>query len=96
MHLPDYPPTSLADLNLFGTGDDDSNPSSGKFYKNKQNLPWAIHVSGTFDYPVEKAKITDAHLKFSQWAQSVGSIYPDWYLHLPGYRNPEKIYQVPQ
>ncbi|KFD39603.1 hypothetical protein AT05_04805 [Schleiferia thermophila str. Yellowstone] len=96
IHLPDYPPTSLADLNLFGTGDDDSNPSSGKFYKNKQNLPWAIHVSGTFDYPVEKAKITDAHLKFSQWAQSVGSIYPDWYLHLPGYRNPEKIYQVPQ
>lgn len=95
IHLPDRAPTSLANMSLFGTGDDDSNPAAGRYYKNKQNLPWAIHVPGTFDYPIEKAPITSAHLKFSQWAISNGSLFPDWFLNLPGYRDATKIYQRP-
>ncbi|MFN4299689.1 MAG: LruC domain-containing protein [Thermaurantimonas sp.] len=95
IHLPDKAPTSLANTALFGTGDDDSNPSAGRYYKNKQNLPWAIHIPGTFDYPIEKTPITSAHLKFSQWAMSSGMLFPDWYLNLSGYRDNTKIYQKP-
>lgn len=95
IHLADKAPTSLANLALFGTGDDDSNPSAGRTYRNKQNLPWAIHIPGTFDYPIEKTPITSAHLKFSQWAMSSGTLFPDWFLNLTGYRDHTKIYQVP-
>ncbi|GCD78110.1 hypothetical protein JCM31826_15920 [Thermaurantimonas aggregans] len=95
IHLPDKAPTSLANMTLFGTGDDDSNPGAGRYYKNKQNLPWAIHIPGTFDYPIEKTPITSAYLKFSQWAISNGVLFPDWYLNLTGYRDATKIYQRP-
>jgi len=42
IHLPDFAPTSLADMALFKTGDDKSDPSVGKYYKTSNNLPWEI------------------------------------------------------
>jgi LruC domain-containing protein len=92
VHLPDYPPTNLANPALLGTDDDDSNPASGKYYKTVNNLPWAINIYEQFDYPIEKADITRAHLHFVQWATSNGQQYPDWYQNKPGYRNPALIY----
>ncbi len=95
VHLPDYLPTDLADESYFGTADDDSNSSSGKYYKTVNNLPWAINIYETFDYPIEKADITTAHLKFVEWATSGGSAYDDWYKDLDGYRNDNNIFVVP-
>jgi LruC domain-containing protein len=92
IHLPNQIPTSKADPALFGTGNDDSNPGTGKYYKSATNLPWAIFIAESFDYPVEKADISTAHLKFAAWAQSSGTQFPDWYLDEPGYRNPANIY----
>ena len=95
VYLPDYEPTSLANMSLFGTGDDDSNPGQGRYYKNKNNLPWGITTPVSFDYPKEKVLILDTHLKFGQWAQSNGALFADWYLNLPCYRNAANIYQAP-
>ncbi len=95
IHLPDNPPTSLVNTAYFKTGDDDSDPASGRYYKTKSNLPWAIRISSSFDYTVESAEITSAYLKFAAWAQSAGVQYPDWYLANSGYRNESNIYQVP-
>jgi len=95
VHLPDYEPTSLANMSLFGTGDDDSNPAQNRYYKNKNNLPWAITTPTSFDYPKEKVLILDTHLKFGQWAQSNGALFADWYLNLSGYRNESGIFQAP-
>lgn len=95
VHLPDYPPTALANTSLFGTGDDNSNPATGRYYKTKTNLPWAINIDGGFDYPVEKQAIINAYLKFADWAVSGGASYPDWYLDKAGYRNISNIYVVP-
>lgn len=92
IHLPNQIPTSKADPTLFGTGNDDSNPGAGKYYKSATNLPWAIFIAESFDYPVEKADISTAHLKFAAWAQSSGTQYPNWYLDEPGFRNPANIY----
>jgi LruC domain-containing protein len=95
IHLPDYTPTSLADEGYFGSGDDDSNPGVERYYKTTNNLPWAINIVESFDYPIEKIEILDAYLKFAPWAESNGEEYEDWYEDQPGYRVNENIYQVP-
>ncbi|KAF0130585.1 MAG: hypothetical protein FD155_1395 [Bacteroidetes bacterium] len=92
VHLPGYPPTALANPVYFGTEDDDTNLSTGKYYKSKTNLPWGMHLPQAFAYPLEKKVILDAHLVFGQWVQSSGFSYMDWYENKQGYRDQEFIY----
>jgi LruC domain-containing protein len=92
VHLPGYAPTDLANTSYFGTGDDDTNPATGKYYKTVNNLPWAMNVPDEFSYPLEKTTVTDAHLVFGDWVQSSGTEYVDWYDDKQGYRNTGKIY----
>lgn len=95
VHLPNYLPTSLVNQSYFGTSQDDSDPSTGKYYKTVENLPWAIKIASSYDYTIESAQITSAHLKFAGWAESSGAQFSDWYLDLSGYRNDANIYLVP-
>jgi LruC domain-containing protein len=95
VHLPDQTPTALADLSLFGTGNDDSNPATGRYYKSMTNLPWAMNFPVMFDYPVERVPIIEAYLHFADWAQSSGVQYPLWYTTAAGNRNSALIYQKP-
>ena len=95
IHLPGYKPTALANKSLLGTGDDASDPATGKYYVTKNNLPWAINIYSTFNYPDEKVPIIEAFLKFSAWAKSGGKEYQDWYKNISGYRNNGNIYVVP-
>ncbi len=92
IHLSGYAPTDLADANLFGTASDDSEPSNGRYYVNKNNLPWALNIPVSFDYPIEKADVVSAYNNFAAWALSGGSSNTDWYLDASGYRNNAKIY----
>ncbi|MCF8364181.1 MAG: LruC domain-containing protein [Bacteroidales bacterium] len=87
VHLANMPPTSLADVNLFGTGDDDSNPATGRYYKTSSNLPWAIDIIHDFVFPQEKVAIIQGYNKFADWAESGGVNYKDWYKDQDGYRN---------
>lgn len=93
IHLADYPPTDEADIALFGSGDDASNISLNRFYKSVENHPWALNIADSWEYPYERNKITGAYLKFKEWVESSGLLYPDWFKDLPGYRNPDRIYQ---
>ena len=95
VHLSDYPPTALADQSLFGTLDDDTDPGTGKYYKTSNNLPWAINIYESFEYPIEKQQVVWAYLKFVAWATSSGTTFEDWYKDLPGYRDSSKIYTPP-
>ncbi|MEI6455652.1 MAG: LruC domain-containing protein [bacterium] len=95
VHLPDFPPTSLANTAYFRTAQDDSDPATGKYYKTANNLPWAIRISSSFSYTFENKEITSAYLMFAPWAESSGTLYPDWYLDVPGYRNAANIYLRP-
>jgi LruC domain-containing protein len=92
VHMGDASPTDLASASWFGTEDDDSDLANGKTYKSVNNMPWAIHVAGSFAYPVEKTAINEAYLNFANWATSGGSLFANWYLDLPGYRNTPKVY----
>ena len=95
VHLPNYLPTDLVDPAYFGTDDDKSIPANGRYYKTETNLPWAINIYQSFDYPIEKQEIIWAHLKFAEWATSGGVLFPDWYKNLSGYRNASLIYNIP-
>jgi len=95
VHLPGKRATSLANSALFGTDFDDTDPLTGKYYQSNTNLPWAIDIPVNFEYPAEKIQITDAYLRFAAWAESGGSLFPDWYLDNSGYRDDGNIYTKP-
>ncbi len=90
IHLAGNKPTSLANLTLFGKGDDDS--GKGKYYQTKNNLPWAILLPISFAYPIEKEPINKAYLNFNQWAESKGISFPDWYKPTQNNINKIKIF----
>lgn len=92
VHLVNHPPTDLADMSLFGTSQDDSNPAIGRYYVTKNNLCWAIDVAGPFEYPIEKIEINQPFTKFIPWGVSGGTSYYDWYVAKPDYRNSQYIY----
>lgn len=95
VHLLDNPPTDLADISILGTYEDNSDIGSGKFYRTHNNLPWAINIYDSFDYPREKAPIDNAYNHFIEWAKSEGGSYSGWYRDLSGYRNSSSIYNQP-
>lgn len=93
VHLPGFAPTDLADITLFGTGSDDSKPSSNRYYVSKDNYPWALNFAETFLYPIEEAAFNTAYLHFFEWAKTGGTTYKDWYSNTGvGYRIDSKIY----
>lgn len=77
IHLPNHPPTDRASSQLFKTRDDNSAP--GNYYKTKSNLPWALNIPNLWVYPVEQTEISSAYLDFKTWAESSGTLKPDWY-----------------
>ena len=95
IHLPDMPPTILADPTLFGTDDDDSNPGSDRYYKTATNLPWAINLPIEWTYPLERIQIIDAYNYVDDWAESSGDIYNDWFENNEGYIVEENLYLAP-
>jgi len=92
VHLPNNPPTTLVNNSYFKTVDDYSLIGSGTYYKSKNNLPWALNIPVTFDYPIEKAAITSAYPYFGVWAESNGLSSTNWYTTAVGNRITSKIY----
>nr|NQU90785.1 LruC domain-containing protein [Bacteroidota bacterium] len=92
VHLPNMPPTDLADMSLFGTHNDNSIPAEGRYYKTDNCLPWALNIYERFDYPIERVQVVDAYNYFPNWCQTGGVTYEDWYTNQPGYRNEASIY----
>lgn len=96
VHLPNHAPTDLANTQLFGNYQDNSNSVANRYYVSKSNeLPWALNIPVKFDYPTERNIIHTAYLKFIPWVQSGGTLYNDWYLNINGYRDVSKIYVRP-
>ncbi len=92
VHLPGYLPTDLADKSLFNTRQDNTVPAQNKYYKTKENMPFAINFIERFDYPVEKINIRDAFLKYESWVKSAGVSFPDWYtIKSSEYRSTGKV-----
>lgn len=100
VHLPGKNYTELANTEVFGYADDDT--QKDQTYLSKTNLPWAILIPEEFIYcqelkPLSTEKepldITQVYLKFAQWAQSNGELYKDWYQDKEGYREEKYLYK---
>ena len=91
IHLADRIPTSKMNLTYFGQYQDRTNPSSGKYFKTADNLPWAINVDSSIPFATEKTDISEAHLKFIDWATSGGTSSTNWFLNQDGNRNNTKL-----
>jgi len=94
IHMPDYIPTSLANPAYFGTAEDDSDPTEGRYYKTEKNLLWATNIAEKYHYTYEYIAILYGYNRFAEWCQSSGNSFPDWYTNLPGYRNEYTIYDI--
>ena len=92
VHMPGSKPTDLVDYSLFGTGNDQSDPETGRYYFSAYDYPWAANIPLRFNYPVEKVSISNAHLMFDNWAESSGYNYMDWFMDAAGYRNTSNLY----
>ncbi|MFY0673446.1 MAG: LruC domain-containing protein [Bacteroidia bacterium] len=95
VHLVDFPPTDLADEDLFNTAADVTNPSIGRYYQNSDNMPWVLHTPSTFTYPLEHINIYECYPYFESWAESEGRSYTDWYYDNPGNRVANKLFTRP-
>ena len=80
VHLVDHPPTAKANLKLFGTLDDTSNPAQGRYYRTGANEPWALDVPETWRYPTEWNNVARTYPNLATWAASGGQVANDWYV----------------
>lgn len=95
IHLPGMKPTALADMSLFGIRDDGSKPDQGRWYQSRSNLNWAINIPESVPYPRENVDMTNAMLRFADWAESGGQVYKNWYRNEPGFRDNSKLFINP-
>ncbi|MES2830249.1 MAG: LruC domain-containing protein [Bacteroidota bacterium] len=93
IHLPNNVPTDKVTSSMFGTFDDNSNVSTGRYYLSKEGSPWGLSFVDSFSYPTEGKSITQAYLHFNEWVTSNGASFKDWYVNTgSGYRNSGLIY----
>jgi len=92
IHLPGYSPTELADISLFGTGDDRSDVDEELYYVDSRNLPWVLHVPEAFVYPTERAPIINVYNNFAEWATLGGVNNRGWYRNTNGNVNSSSSY----
>lgn len=79
IHFADYPPTDLFDSSQFGKYEDTSIPSEGRYFRNQDNLPWAIKVMTKWRYPQEYIDVLWAYPDYEQWVESSGNEATDWF-----------------
>jgi LruC domain-containing protein len=92
VHLSGDEPTALADQSLFKSMHDNTDVNiSNQTYKTATNLPWAINIPESFNYPKESTPINTTYFYFIQWAESEGTFYTDWYENKEGYRNESNL-----
>ena len=77
---------------MIGTADDNSNAGSNRFYKTKNNLPWAINVTSSIPYMKETIDFTKGYNNFIDWSVSNGTTNTDWYLNLSNFRDNNNLY----
>ena len=78
VHIPGNSPSPRMNTALFGTGDDDTNPGGDKYFKASNNLPWALYIPTTWNYPLEGVDLIEAYSEFEEYAESKPSLV--WYL----------------
>ena len=79
VHLLNKQPTEKVDLSYFNTQDDKSIVDENKYYRDSNNMPWAMINDSSWEWPLEFIEITQSYPQFATWAQSSGALEANWY-----------------
>jgi LruC domain-containing protein len=78
IHLVDKAPTEKFDQQFFGLGDDDSDPLSGRYFRNSNNLPWALEINQQWQWPTERNHLLLAYPHFQKFVETNGQESTNW------------------
>lgn len=90
VHLAGTPPTEAFDTDLFGLGDDRSDPASNRYFVTDNGMSWALLITDHWKHPLEYMDLIYAYPKFETFATSGGNENQDWFS--PENANSNNIY----
>jgi LruC domain-containing protein len=79
IHFADYPPTDLFDASQLGKKADTSDAQTGRYFRNENNLPWALKIPASWRYPREYIDVLWAYPSYESWVESSGETANDWF-----------------
>lgn len=79
VHLADMSPTNSFNSYYWQLDEDTSDESNQRYYRNINNLPWAMEIAGDWKHPQSGVRMLDAYPRFKRFIQSNGTEFPDWY-----------------
>ncbi|WP_051143738.1 LruC domain-containing protein [Psychromonas hadalis] len=79
IHLVDHAPTEKFNTAFFGLGDDDSDPAIGRYFRNSNNLPWALEVGDQWQWPSERKPLLSAYPQFQEFVETQGAQQSNWF-----------------
>lgn len=91
IHLVDQAPTEKFNTAFFGLADDTSDPEQGRYFRNSNNLPWALEVPNHWVWPSERQALINAYPNFQSYVESTGELNQRWFDI--EHANPAKLFQ---
>jgi LruC domain-containing protein len=79
IHLPDQAPTAKFNSNYFGLADDSSDPSADRYFRNANNLSWALEIVEEWQWPSERKSLLLAYPHFQTFVESEGDQKSNWF-----------------
>ncbi len=79
IHFADFPPTDLFDKTQFGKFDDRSDDASRRYFRDENNLPWAIRIPKQWRHPREYIDVLWAYPDYENWVESSGREKANWF-----------------
>jgi LruC domain-containing protein len=79
IHLADHAPTEKFNTDYYQLGDDSSSPADNRYFRNINNLPWALEINEAWQWPSERKPLLQAYPHFQTFVESQGTEKSDWF-----------------
>ena len=79
IHLVDHAPTDKFNTDFYALADDTSEPMSGRYFRNSNNLPWALEITEQWQWPSERTPLLLAYPAFQNFVESNGDQSSNWF-----------------
>ncbi|WP_415230414.1 LruC domain-containing protein [Psychromonas sp.] len=79
IHLPDHAPTEKFNHDYFGLADDTSEPWNNRYFRNANNLSWALEIVDSWQWPSERKSLLQAYPYFQTFVESQGAEKSNWF-----------------
>jgi LruC domain-containing protein len=79
IHLVDNAPTEKFNTDYYGLADDTSDPDNNRYFRNINNLPWALEITDSWQWPSETKTLLQAYPHFQTFVESDGVEKGNWF-----------------